>query len=165
MRLTSIGVSQSGAAWLGVVLSLASGCGSDDNSAEERLKGSWSVMTSDGFDCSMAITFGDDGFIEVDRICSLEGGGYGLQATIGMYEMGDDGTSFRWFATDSTCAKGASFSERATFEFPEDDRLRLVLAGSARTWRRSDPDELPDTYVFGCFDKDGGFTPGRLRPL
>ena len=160
LRQPSCEVTMRARALLGAALLFAFGCKIEQTTPEERLEGSWSVMTSDGVDCALAVTFEADGVIEVDRFCTLMDGNVGAQATIGTFEVSADGISLRWIATDWTCADEAPFSERAAFELLGEDRLRLVLQGRSRTWLRTDPDDAPSDYVLAASTRADASRPG-----
>jgi hypothetical protein len=137
---------------------LGGGCSSD--STEAQLEGRWRAQTGDG--CAVGLFFEGDRFEHVFG-CELEGGGYGYEVWRGPVEArGDD--SFTWHPDESSCSGGDTASETLRYEFVG-ERLRVTTPASVLLLERVPSGGGGGVARFGCFDEQGGFTPGQVERL
>ena len=155
-------------------LLVSAGCASDEpESVTERLRGTWLIEDSiAGFECTSGLSFLDDARYEDDLLCSLEGGGYGLQSVLGYYSI--DGNELALSPAKSTCAGWPADTKTARFELLSGDRaLRLVTSRGVAVLERleatpgvnRDGSGSSSSVPFGCFDTDGTFERGEVVDL
>lgn len=141
-------------------------CGGDDEPAgdQERLQGQWGVEI--GAECLQSVAFAGDE-IEVDLICNLEGGGIGVQAVVGTYEINESASTFTWRVIRSSCSRSALpfTTETVSYSF-EGDALRFVTPEQVSLLERA-PESSGGSVqgTFGCFDAQGMFRPQAVSPI
>lgn len=148
------------------VLALLAACGDDaGKSTGDALIGSWLAEDATGFDCGILFVFDEGGTYEYDTICSLEGGGYGVEGWTGDYQLSGD-TALTLTATHSTCAGATSTTDELSIDL-DGDRLKVIAPGATFVLSRleDDGDGTTGTVRHGCFADDGAFTPGGLVEL
>lgn len=151
--------------WRSCVLAgllMAGACGGEDD-ATPSIEGAWIAEDATGFDCVLGFYFGDDGRYEYDTICSLTGGGFGLEAWAGTYEI--DGNRITLRATHSTCAGGMPSTDVVTYKLDGDQLVVTAPAASFVLDRVPEDSEGGGTVRHGCFADDGAFIPGGLVAL
>lgn len=147
-----------------IALVFAAGCGGDDVSDMDRLMGAW-IAPASSSSCAIAAVFGAqrDDQLELDIICELQGGGFGLEAQLADFTAADG--VIRMTSTHSTCPGDRSETETISYEFLGDS-LRLSTADGLVVLERLDQ-SMPGSggAQFGCFGQDGSFTPYPVTPL
>jgi hypothetical protein len=142
-------------------------CGAEDEpTPEEEVQGVWFVETPDRFNCLVGLVLEADGVYEQDLVCSLEGGGYGIQVEIGSWSL--IGKRIRFLPERSSCANGGTVLSRyASYDKVSDDVLRLVWPDGVVVFDRAgDGDGMAGlAAAFGCFDVDRVFTPAPITTL
>jgi hypothetical protein len=138
-------------------------CGSDDES-RPAIEGDWLYVHDGGFDCATGASFGDDGTFELAVLCSLEGGGYGIQLSTGDYDvLDDDEVELRF--TRSSCPGGTRETTVVRWRV-EGDQLSLVDDAGAILLERNDAEPGGGAQVtVGCWGEDGSFSPHPLSAL
>jgi hypothetical protein len=137
------------------------GCGEDSESAEDKLQGSWVAEESGDFACAYGFKF-DGGDIEAVYGCELDDSSVGFEVQRGTYEV--DGDEITWTATHASCEDVDTAPETMRFEFVG-DRLRLITPGGVLLMDRNKASDGTGSAEFGCYDDEGFFEPGSVRPL
>lgn len=140
-------------------------CGSEppEPTKEERLLGSWMVAMPDAHECSIGLTFVEDGTYERDLICELTNGGYGMQVTLGNWYPQGDGR-LQLYPTHTSCP-GHPPVTYYSYDVTDDS---LRVATTEAFWlleRVEDASGGSAAAVFGCFDAAYAFTPMAVRQL
>jgi hypothetical protein len=140
----------------------AGGCGEDD--AGPDLAGTWVL---EGSPCVLGLVIDGrgPGTYETDFVCQLENGSFAVEADVGEYMATDDSITFR--ATRSSCAGSSKAGEVFTYEFLDDNQLRLVSPEGLIVMNRVTGDDEGPSAIgqFGCFAEDGTFTPMPVAEL
>lgn len=140
-------------------------CGGDDKpSPEEQLQGTW-VTEIDG--CDYGVSFDDSDVYEIDFVCALQGGGYGVQAEVGKYSADDD--TLRLTPTHSTCKAATGMGGSGGYSI-KGDTLTLVAKRGALQLLHIEESQKQATgqngvAKFGCWNEDDTFTAGELEKL
>lgn len=96
---------------------------------------------------------------EIDLLCALNSGGFGLQAEAGSYTVDSDGkTTFT--PEQATCARVSA--HQATLTEVEGQVLQVATPTGIEVYERVAPAQVPSGVTLGCFDGSGRFEP---RPL
>ena len=155
--------------WLAVWLlaaSVATGCGDDGESPQERLQGNWVGETSDAV-CARVLTV-EGKMIELKLLCELEDGSLGLEVHTGTFTATD--SEIEWRFERSTCADPGLRPESpdtVRYSFVGDS-LRLIMDYGAIVLK---PVEEPTgsvgsaEYEFGCYDADDYFEPAPIEDI
>ncbi|HEU5076317.1 MAG TPA: hypothetical protein VFU02_19125 [Polyangiaceae bacterium] len=150
------------------VLALAvMGCSSDpEESSSEKLRGKWMVEL-DEF-CYLGATF-NDGVYEVDVICSLESGGWGIEAELGSYGASDNTIDF--VPEHASCFLPDRNYDPYTFSYSvNDDVLRLTTSGGLIMFDKfaEDPESPGPSggavARYGCAE-ESAFIFGEIAPV
>lgn len=141
---------------LGVVAILAViGCGGGDG---DPLVGTWALQFASG--CVVGRSFAADHSYEVDLICPLTSGGFGLQVESGTYTK--DSARLNFSAGRATCAVNPSHYY-VEYSLQEGPRLYLTFSDGVEVLTSFSPSGAA-AATFGCFMTDG-FHSGPLMPV
>lgn len=154
-----------GPATAALLLIFSSGCEGEPTD-REKIEGTWVVATPDEYDCVLGFYFDGNLTYEQDIICSLEGGGYGIEARMGEWFV--ENGKLRLYPTASSCGEYDSrLPVWLTYDMPSDDRLRFVdEAGVVMLERVPDGDGAGSAVAkFGCYDESRAFTPMPIVEL
>ncbi len=139
------------------------GPSADDDDTGGRLDGQWGLEVP-GTTCMVAFTATAARKYEGDKICPLEGGGYGVEAELGVYQI--TGSELAMVPTEASCSTSDHARETATFKVNGDTLTLTYPEGTVVM------EELPEApggsaiLSYGCMDLDTGvFTPDELKPL
>src|SRR5688572_170896 len=145
------------------VTAAISACGADDEADAPDVVGRWYLEPSSDVDCGVALFFREDGLYEYDLICSLEGGGYGVEAYGGEYVV--DGDEITLMTTHSSCEDATAGNEVLGYAFVGDS-LRLASADGVLIFERlEDGGDGNGAAAFGCYSADGTFTQSPVAEL
>lgn len=145
-----------------LLLVFSTGCEAEPTE-REKIAGTWMLNTPDEYDCVVGFYFDENLTYEQDLVCSLVGGGYGIEARLGEWWV-EDG-QIRLHPTASSC--GEYDSRKAVwlnYDMPSDNRLRFVSAEGVAVFERVPDGDGTGNVVakFGCYDDSRTFTPGPI---
>lgn len=124
------------------------------------LQGKW--LGQNDAQCAIGMSFTGSAY-ESDFVCQL-GSGFGLQADVGTFDVGNASLSFS--AEQSTCPASARRNWSTGFAV-EGDTLKFLSASGVLLYSRVSamPGGTSGQVTFGCFDDKGAFTAAPLQPV
>jgi hypothetical protein len=108
------------------------------------------------------MTFEADGTYLEGTVCTLDGGGLGVEVYAGTYTIKGDEITLK--QTHGTCSDAEPSTARVFYEL-DGDTLRLGNASATVVMSRAEESNATGVAKYGCYAQDGAFTPQPISEL